>query len=147
MKKLIFLIAILFVANGIQAQNVTVRMGSPAKTYVEYNTDVAVGNGADVWYKVISDAENIHTEDLIIHLDSIKGGTHTTTVQLLGSKFSTEGYSAIGATKTWKATTGDTTIVMSNATATRWRFYKVLVHVASGDSAKVDYLKFKIWKD
>lgn len=147
MKKLIFIIAILFVAIGIQAQNVTLRLGSPDKTYLEYNTNVGVGNGADVWYKVISDAENIHTEDLLIHLDSLKGGTHTTTVQLLGSKFITEGWTAIGVTKTWKATTGDTTILMSNATAARWRFYKVLVHVASGDSAVVDYVKFKVWKD
>lgn len=147
MKKLIFLIAVLFVVIGIQAQNVTLRMGSPDKTYIEYNTNVGVGPGADVWYKLIGDAANIHTEDFICHLDSIKGGAMTTTVKLYGTKFTTEGWTQIGSTITWKATTGDTTIVISNATAARWRDYKMLFHVASGDSVVVDYTKFKIWKD
>lgn len=147
MKRAILLMMLLIGMIGFTfAQNATVTV-KPGDTYVEYNTDKGVGPGADVWYKIIGNQHTTTTQDLIIHLDSLKGGVMTTTVQLLGTKFTTEGWTAIGATKTWKGSSADTTIVMSNATAARWRDYKVLIHVAAGDSVKFDYFKFKLHRE
>lgn len=147
MKKLIFLFVCLFAFVAIQAQDVTLRMGSSDKTYLEYNTDKGVGNGADVWYKIIGDQNEPTCQDFICNLDSLKGGAMTTTVKLYGTKFTTEGWTQIGSTVTWTGSSADTTIVFSNATAARWRDYKFNVHVASGDSVKIDYLKFKLWQE
>lgn len=147
MKRAILLSVLLIGMIGYTfAQTATIAVPA-GDTYVTYNTDKGIGNGADVWYKIIGNQHTPSTQDLIIHLDSLKGGSMTTTVQLLGTKFTTEGWSAIGSTITWKATTGDTTIVMSNATAARWRDYKVLIHVASGDSVRFDYFKFKLHRE
>lgn len=131
---------------GLQAQDVTLRMGSTAKTYLEYNTDVSVGSGATKWFLVIGDQDQPQTQDFVIHLDSISGGTHATTVKLFGTKLGTT-YTQIGSTVTWIASTADTTILFSNATANRYRNYKVEVVNASGDVTTIDYLKFKLWKE
>jgi len=147
MKKYITLIVLCLAFMGLQAQDVTLRMGNANTTYLEYNSDKGVGPGADVWYKVIGDQNTPTTQDFICNLDSLKGGAMTTTVKLYGTKFTTEGWTQIGGTITWKATTGDTTIVISNATLARWRDYKVLFHVASGDSIRVDYVKFKLHQE
>ncbi len=128
------------------AQNVSLTIPTN-ETYIAYNTDKGVGPGADVWYYVVGNQNTPTTQDLICHLDSLKGGTMTTTVKLYGTKFLTEGWTQIGSTITWKATTGDTTIIISNATAARWRDYKIIFHVASGDSVRVDYSKFKLWRE
>lgn len=146
MKKLIFLFAGLMLMVSLQAQDATLRLKNENSTYLEYLTDHGVGNGADVWYKVISDQDMTATQAIYCNLDSLKGGSMTTTVALYGSIFGTT-WVQIGSTVTWKATTGDTTIQIANATANRYRFYKVNFHVASGDSVRVDYLKFKLWRE
>ena len=128
------------------AQTATVTIPS-SDTYVAYNTDKGVGPGADVWYKIIGNQHTPTTQDLICHLDSLKGGVMTTTLDLWGTKFTTEGWTKIGSTITWKGSSADTTIVISNATAARWRDYKILIHVASGDSVKMDYWKFKLHRE
>jgi len=114
------------------------------KTYTSYSTDVTVGSGATVWYKVVGNQHEPCTQDLEIHLDSISGGTHATTVKLFGTKFGTT-YTQIGSTITWIAQTADTTILFSNATATRYRDYKIEVINASGDVTVIDYWKFKLY--
>ena len=128
------------------AQDATVNVPIE-KTYESYMTDISVGSGATKWVLINTDQHYPTTQDLIIHLDSVSGGAHTTTVKLFGTKFTTEGWTQIGSTVTWKATTADTTIVVSNATAARWRAYKVEVVNASGDVTTIDYLKFKFWRE
>lgn len=146
MKKLIFFLTLSLAFIGLQAQDVTLRMGSTAKTYVEYNTDVSVGSGATKWFLIIGDQDCPQTQDFLIHLDSISGGAHATTVKLYGNKIGTT-YTQIGSTVTWKATTADTTILFSNDTINRYRNYKVEVVNASGDVTTIDYLKFKLWRE
>lgn len=131
---------------GAMAQTATVTIPT-SDTYVVYNTDATVATAATVWFKVIGSQHYTTTQDLIIHIDSISGGAHATTVKLFGTKFTTEGWTQIGSTITWKATTGDTTILISNATAARWRDYKIEVVNASGDVSKIDYWKFKLWRE
>lgn len=147
MKKFI-LFAVLAIAaiTSARAQDVTLNVTSNA-TYLSYTTDLTVGSGATKWFKILGDQPQPTTQDLIIHLDSVSGGAHATTVKLFGTKFTTEGWTQIGSTITWKATTGDTTILISNATAARWRDYKVEVVNASGDVTTVDWLKFKLWRE
>ena len=147
MKKLIIFVVLSIAAIvTTQAQDVTLNV-TGSNTYLSYTTDLSVGSGATKWFKILGDQHQPTTQDLIIHLDSISGGAHSTTVKLFGTKFTTEGWTQIGGTITWKATTGDTTILISNATAARWRDYKVEVVNASGDVTTVDWLKFKLWRE
>jgi len=147
MKKALMLGVLLIGMIGFTfGQTATVTIPS-SDTYVVYNTDATVASAATVWFKVVGNQHQPTTQDLIIHIDSISGGAHATTVKLFGTKFTTEGWTQIGSTITWKATTGDTTILISNATAARWRDYKIEVVNASGDVSKIDYWKFKLWRE
>lgn len=130
---------------GAMAQTATVSIPT-GDTYVTYNTDATVATAATVWFKVIGNQHVPCTQDLLIHLDSISGGTHATTVKVFGTKFGTT-YAQIGSTITWIASTADTTIIFSNATATRYRDYKIEVINASGDVTKIDYWKFKLYRE
>ena len=146
MKRAILLCVLLIGMIGYTfAQTATVTIPS-SDTYVVYNTDVTVASAATVWFKVVGNQHQPATQDLEIHLDSISGGTHATTVKLYGTKFGTT-YTQIGSTITWTASTADTTILFSNATATRYRDYKIEVVNASGDVTKIDYWKFKLWRE
>jgi hypothetical protein len=144
MKKLIFFLTLSLAFIGLQAQDVTLRMAD--KTYVEYNTNVSVPSAATKWFLIIGDQHVPQTQDFVIHLDSISGGAHATTVKLFGTKFGTT-YTQIGSTVTWKATTADTTILFSNDTINRYRNYKVEVVNDSADVTTIDYLKFKLWRE
>jgi hypothetical protein len=146
MKRVILLCVFLIGMIGFTfAQTATVTIPT-SDTYVAYNTDATVAASTTVWFKVIGNQHVPCTQDLIIHLDSISGGTHATTVKLYGTKFGTT-YAQIGSTITWVASTADTTIILSNATATRYRDYKIEVVNAAGDVTKIDYWKFKLYRE
>ena len=146
MKKAILFIALLIgMVSFVNAQTATVALGG--NTYVEYLTDVAQSSTATTWFLVKADQHQPCTEDLIVHLDSVLGGAHASTVKLFGAKFSPYTWVQIGSTITWKATTADTTITMSNATATRYRFYKIEIVNASGDGTVIDYWKLKLYRE
>jgi hypothetical protein len=146
MKKTILFITLLIGMIGFTfGQTATVTIPS-SDTYVAYNTDATVATAATVWFKVVGNQHVPCTQDLEIHLDSISGGAHATTVKLYGTKFGTT-YSQIGSTITWTASTADTTILFSNDTATRYRDYKIEVVNASGDVTKIDYWKFKLYRE
>ena len=75
-------------------------------------------------------------------------GNHTNVaVALYGAKFATSAYSAIGSAVNWKGTTGDTTIVISNATANRYRYYKIVVTGTGTGVTKIDSQELKLYAE
>jgi len=145
MKKVLFLFAFLG-AFLVNAQ--TVNLTFPSKTtYMKVPTDYTVTNTTVRTFIYLAPAEFTATQDYLIELDSVSGNHTNVAVALYGSKFSSSAYSAIGSTINWKGTTADTTIVISNATANRYRYYKVTVTGTGTGVTKVDNQEFKLYKE
>lgn len=68
------------------------------------------------------------TQDIVIDLDSLAGNHTNVAVAVYGQKSNIKGdWTQIGSTVNWKGTTSDTTIVISNATANRYSWYKTTI--------------------
>lgn len=141
MKAIISIIMCLFLFGGVQSQtkNGTITTGN---SYIDLNFNAAdtVAAGQTAYDIIVFSAQHYPTtQDLLVKLDSIS--TPGATVALTGSKFG-DTYVAIGSAVTWKGTTADTTIVISNSTANRYRYYKATVTRTEGKAAISD-VKFK----
>lgn len=133
------------------AQNRTAE-SKPGATYVKVNVTAAdtVSANRRTWYaQIYNYTDDPATQDVLIVLDSISG-TGTVAVQLAGRKFDELGWTNIGSAVTWHATasaTNDTTIVISNATANRYREYKIGLTETGTLKSKPEKLEAKIWNE
>lgn len=142
MKKLLFfLISVLFVS-VVSAQTILV---NKPETYKAYTTDVTVTNttAKTVYFDGKQDFKT--TQDYLCQLDSTSGNHTNVAVALYGQKFETAVWTQIGSTVNWKGTTADTTIVISNATANRYRKYKVTFTGTGAGVTTVDSQEFKLY--
>lgn len=151
MKKIIFLIVMLFSFVAMEAQVVTsvitypataISVTSPTATADIYKiTNTTVG-----YWLVKAPMTWISTQDIAIQLDSVSGNHTNVAVALYGQKFALKGdWTQIGSTINWKGTTKDTVIVLSNASATRWQNFKVQYTGTGIGVTKLTYQQFKLW--
>ena len=142
MKKLVFLLIAIFAVVIAEAQTVYVNKPS---TYAAYNADVTVTNttAATVYFEGAQDYPA--TQDYLCQLDSTSGDHTDVAVALYGQKFPTSAWVQIGSTVNWVGTTSDTTIVISNATANRYRKYKVVFTGTGTGVTTVDSQEFKLY--
>lgn len=141
MKAIISIIMCLFLFAGVQSQtkNGTIKTGN-SYLDLEFTAADTVAAGQTAYDIIVFSAQHYPTtQDLLVKLDSIS--TPGATVALFGSKFGTT-YAAIDSTVTWAGSTADTTIIISNTTLNRYRYYKVTVTRTAGKAAISD-LKFK----
>lgn len=144
MKKLLFLISILFVFVTTQAQTVNLAMPD-GSTYMSVITDYNLTNTTVRNFIYLAPQDFAATQDYLIQLDSVSGNHTNVAVALYGAKFGTSAYSAIGSAVNWKGVSSDTTIVISNATANRYRYYKVVVTGTGTGVSKVDAQELKLY--
>lgn len=148
MKKLIVFFAImLFGAVAFGQRSISL---SPEVTYGSHMlpaTETITGVGSFT-YEVFANKHVKTTQDLKIVLDSLK--TPRASVQLKGKKFASDAYTNIGTATAWKGTSSDTSIIVSNTSANRYRYYAVTVTsdtTGVGATAKlgVRSLEWKLW--
>lgn len=122
----------------------TINVDKP-ETYKAYTTDVTVTNAvaSTVYFNGRQDFPT--TQDYLCQLDSTSGNHTNVAVALYGQKFETAAWSQIGSTVNWKGTTADTTIVISNATANRYRKYKAVFTGTGTGVTTVDSQEFKLY--
>lgn len=143
MKKLVLLFAIMFSVVIVNAQSATVDMAKV--TYSVINTDYNVTNTTAIWFQFNAAKDYPTTQDFRVELDSVSGNHTNVAVALYGRKFSGDGWTAIGSTVNWKGTTADTTIIISNATANRFREFKVGFTGTGVGVTKIDKQELKLW--
>ncbi|NIA28718.1 MAG: hypothetical protein GWP06_02245 [Actinobacteria bacterium] len=142
MKKFIlFLIAIMAVG-FVNAQ--TAYIDKPA-TYVSYTNDITVTNSTAATMYFTGKQDFPATQDYLCVLDSTSGNHTNVAVALYGQKFASSAWAQIGSTINWVGTTSDTTIVLSNATANRYRKYKVIFTGTGTGVTTVDSQELKLW--
>jgi hypothetical protein len=144
MKKLFFLIAVLVAFISVKAQTVNYAMPSGA-SYMSVITDYNLTNTTVRNFIYLAPQNFAATQDYLIQLDSVSGNHTNVAVALYGAKFSSSAYSQIGSTVNWEGVSADTTIVISNATANRYRYYKVVLTGTGTGVTKVDSQELKLF--
>jgi DNA-binding beta-propeller fold protein YncE len=134
MKKLLFVLMsfMMVFAFGSMAQNKTVTIPT-GNSYIDVAHTAAdtVSATRTSYFLLIKAPQHFKTtQDLYVKLDSISLSKGT--VLLQGQKFDNGAWVNIGSAVTWNGTSADTSIVISNATATRYRNYKVLFTRTAG---------------
>jgi hypothetical protein len=150
MKKLVFLIAVLFSAFAVQAQHATLNIQKP-------NTYIAGLNGVDTlvaratnpqWVLINAEQDEPTTQSVTVRLDTLTSAATNVAVALYGRIFTTSAWTQIGSTVNWKLTTADTTVTITNDTANRYISYKLSVTgTGASQTTKVSNLKFKLWRE
>jgi uncharacterized protein YxeA len=146
MKKLFVLLSIMLLGIGLYAQTYTMPNLASAETYIKVTTDYVATNTTAVNLIFPTGNHFTTTQDYLIQLDSTSGNQTNVAVALYGAKFATSAYSAIGSAVNWKGSTGDTTIVISNATAARWRYFKIVVTGTGTGTTTIDTQELKLYQ-
>lgn len=124
MKKVILFLSLIFVALIMSAQTVTYSQMALGDTRFTTSPGLTLTNATVRTFILDGSKQCPTTQDFYIKLDSLAGNHTNVAVALYGAKFADTAYSQIGSTVNWKGTTADTVIVISNATANRYNFYK-----------------------
>lgn len=143
MKKILFLIAILFLAVSATAQLATLAIPA-GQTYKTYPTTHTITNTTAGYFLYNAIQQVPTTQDYIVRLDSVSGNHTNVAVVLQGQKFPESAWTTI-ATVNWKGTTADTTILISNATANRYMNYKVTFTGTGSGVTSIKNQKFKLY--
>lgn len=155
MKKVIFVIAMLAAYFVAQAQTVTLpTMAGAANdinaSYQYVPTDYTLTNTTVRNFVFTAPQHNACTQDYVIKLDSVSG-THTNVaVALYGQKSPIKGdWTQIGSTVNWVGVSKpslDTVIIISNATANRYRYYKAVVTGTGTGASKIAVQELKLFR-
>lgn len=144
MKKFILSFILLFAVLVTNAQMATVNI-PVGNTYTSLTTDYTLTNAVVQYLQVNAPQNYPCTQDFLVNLDSLAGNHTHVAVALFGRKFDTSAWVAIGSAVTWTGTTLDTTIVISNATANRYRAYKIQYTGTGTGTTKLDFQQFKLF--
>lgn len=144
MKKLFFIALFGLIALLSQAQMATVTVPT-GLTYISTTTDYTLTNTTASYLLVKAPQHFPTTQDILVQLDSLAGNHTNVAVSLWGRKFDTGAWVAIGSAVNWKGTTADTTIIISNATATRYRDYKINYLGTGTGTTTIDLQQFKLY--
>lgn len=134
-------IVVLGIAIASQAQTVKINAGS---TYAEYALPVTVTNAVTSTVYFTPVQHQPATQDFRVKLTKGTGAQSKVVVTLAGSKFG-DTWSTIGSAVNWKLTTADTIITISNATANRYRLYKVTYTGTGTGTSIVNPQYFKLY--
>ena len=147
MKKLIFILAFLFVITNIAtAQTASFKIKSSA-TEKLVSTDYTLTNTTVSWFSWDVKRSTPATQDFQVNLDSLTGNHTNVAVSLWGRKFENDSWSQIGSTVNWAGTTSDTTITISNVSINRYRFLKTNFTPTGTGTSTIDSQNLKIWNE
>ena len=146
MKKYFAILMLVCVALISNAQMATLTI-PVNNSYISTDTNYTLTNAVTQYLQVNAPQNYPTTQDFVVNLDSLSGNHTHVAVALYGRKFDTSAWTAIGSAVTWTGTTADTTIVISNATANRYRAYKVLYTGTGTGTTRVDLQQFKLYFD
>ena len=150
MKKYIVLLVALIMGVFATAQTVTYPALSPEATYTYVATDYNFTNTTARVFVFPTQQAHKTAQDYVIRLDSVSGNHTSVTVVLAGSKSALKNdWTTIG-TVVWTTVpkpSADTTIIISNTTANRYRYFRATVTGAGTGVTKVSDQELKLWRE
>ena len=144
------LILFLFLAIGfafVSAQTVAFPRMVDGDTYQYVPTDYTLSGTTARVFVFTAPQHTPTTQDYVIKLDSVAGGKQNVVVVFAGQKSAIKGDWTTIATATWKMTTKDTVIILSNATNNRYRNYRTTVTAAGAGTRKVTDQELKLYRE
>lgn len=145
----ILIILALFLSVVIHAQDKSITL-APAQTHVDFDFDegdTITANDQIYYVDVAVNKNNPLTQDAYISLDSVSGSPQIAVI-LQGKKFADEDYSNIGSATTWHGSSSDTTFILSNATANRYRYIRIKFDAtATAQMSLINDVQLKIWNE
>lgn len=151
MKKLLFLIALLFSFIAINAQiastnilmpNTFGKIVSPTATASMYKITNTTA-GYVIFYAAMNNGSK---QDFVIKLDSVSGNHTNVAIDIYGQKSELKGdWTKIGSTINWKGKTADTTIISSNSTFSYYQNFKYVFTPTGVGVTKLSYNYLKLW--
>ena len=129
----------------IVSAQTTIGYVDKGNTYASVATDYTLTNAVANSYIFSGKQDYKATQDFLVNLDSLAGNHTNVEVALYGRKFATSAWAAIGSAVDWAGTTSDTTIVISNTTATRYRDYKIVYTGTGTGTTTIDLQQLKLW--
>jgi len=141
MKRLVLLIAVLIVAMGLQAQDYESRINRNESYVYKSMSTHTLTNVDTVDVVVQTRINNPFTIDVCIYVDSISGDAGCT-LYLEGRKADSEAWSSIANTA-WSG--DDSTVIVSHATAVRYRETRLRLITSGTGVLEADYYWEKLW--
>lgn len=146
MKKLFLILAVIFAVVSVSNAQLGTTVMNAGTTYAKVVSDYNITNTTAVYYQFKAGQHYPTTQDYVVNLDSISGNHTNVAVALYGQKSDLKGdWTAIGAAINWKGTTADTTIIISNSTANRYRNYKITFTGTGTGVTKIDTQELKLY--
>lgn len=149
MKKLIFVLALMFTFVISNAQVATVSPAISGGTIVDYPTSITLTNTTAKYMIFAFDPAWENAQSYIVQLDSASGDHTNVAIAVYGRVNSLDTWTAIGSAINWKgkaASTGmDTTIKFTNSTEYAYRQFKVLFTGTGTGTTTIANQTFKIW--
>lgn len=150
MKKYIILLVAMIIGVFATAQTVTLPALDTETTYSYVSTDYTFTNNVARVFVFPVKQHYKTAQDYVIKLDSVSGNHTSVTVVLAGSKSALKNdWTTIG-TVIWTTVpkpSADTTIIISNATANRYRYFRATVTGAGTGVSKVSDQELKLWRE
>jgi hypothetical protein len=143
MKKFIFIAIFGLLAIFSQAQMATLNIPVNS-SFVTLGTDYTLTNTTAQYLVVNAPQHSPTTLDFTVSLVKLTGTPTRVNIVLYGQKTADTPWVSI-ATGFWKVTTADTVMTLSNATANRYRNYKILYTPAGTGTSKIDKQDFKLY--
>ena len=143
MKHIILILAMVFV--GISAfgqKSATIEIGN---TYSAPADTLVVRNAKTTYMEFYSPQHYPTTQAFLVKLDTIDDGQTAIAVWLMGKVFVDDTYVAFGDTVTWKSSGADTTIIIKNETANRYRYIKASFDGTGTGLSGVSEMELKQW--
>lgn len=149
MKNFLMLFVCLLFSAVASAQLATVNIAAPNTSSTLIETDYTLTNTTVGYVLFKAPLGTPATQDYLVKLDSVSGNHTNIAVKVYGQKFDQSAFVQIGSTINWKGTTTshDTIIVFSNATANRYRNYKVEFTGTGTGVSKINYQQFKLYQE
>ena len=145
MKKLILVLVLgLFVFGAMAQRSYTLPENETFWPVALTAADTITDDAAVSWTLAVN-KHNKLTQSVYVALDSLNAAN--VSVQLKGKAFAGEAYTNIGTAVKFAGTQADTSFVIANTTANRYRYLQLTVTGTGTQKTQVSALQFKVWNE
>ena len=148
MKKLIFILALVFTIVGTAAAQTASFAAIPAsQTMQTIGTDYVLTNTTAQWFLFTAKKDGVTLQDFQVKIDSTTGDHTNIAIKLYGKKFSGSDWEQIGSTvNSTHTATHTVTSTIENTVYNGYRFYKAEFTPTGTGTSTIDQMIFKQWK-
>jgi len=145
MKKLIFILALVFIIIGTATAQTAVIYVPDGNTHYNLATDYTLTNTTESWFRWKAAKDYPSTQDFQVEFSVASGAQTEVAIALYGRKFSGDDWVSIG-TDTWTKGSSDSLVTISNLAINRYREFKSSFTGTGTGTSTIEFQLLKIWK-